>query len=357
VNAAITAPEMDAGAKAAVAVDWDAAARAALDDKTKPVGSLGYLEDVARRLCSIQRTTRPTVERARVVVFAGDHGVVAEGVSAYPAAVTGQMMHNFAGGGAAVCVLARAAGAEVEVVDVGVDADLPQLAGVVHARVRRGTRNLRREPAMHGAERDAAMEAGRAAVRRAARDSVQAVALGEMGIGNTTAAAALLAALTRRAAADTVGAGTGVCGDALDRKRAVVDAALARHADVLGDPANALAALGGLEIAAIAGAVLEAAGGPIAIVVDGFISTVGALAAVRMQPAAAANLFFAHRSAEHGHALALEALGARPLLDLGMRLGEGSGAALALPILRAAARIMTEMATFSGAGVSREGEA
>lgn len=337
-------------------MDWREAARAALDDKTKPRGSLGQIEEVAQRLCEIQRTLTPSVDRSRVLVFAADHGVAAEGVSAYPAAVTAQMMRAFAAGGAAVCVLARCAGADVEAVDVGVDADLGALPGIVHARVRRGSGNFLHGPAMSPDELEAALEVGREAVRRAAGQWVDAVGLGEMGIGNSTAAAALLSALTRIPASQTVGAGTGVSGAALEHKRRVVERALFRHTDALGDPRSALAALGGLEMAAIAGAALEAPRHGLAVVVDGFISTVSVLAATRIDPTISGSLFFAHRSSERGHGAALEALSARPLLDLELRLGEGSGAALALPILRAAACIMREMATFGGAGVSREGQ-
>ena len=334
--------------------EWVAQARAALADKTKPVGSLGQLEAVAEQLCAIQRTLSPEVERPRILVFAGDHGVAVEGVSAYPAAVTAQMARTFASGGAAVCVLARAAGADFEVVDVGVDAELTGLEGIIHAKVRRGTRNFLHDAAMTADELDAAMEVGRDAVRRAAGAWVDAVALGEMGIANTTAASALLSALTGIPASQTVGAGTGVSGATLEHKRRIVERALVRHGDIVSDPRAALGALGGLEMAAIAGAALEAPRHDLPVVVDGFIATVAVLAAVRIDPSITGHLFFAHRSSERGHEAALRALDARPLLDLGLRLGEGSGAALALPILRAAGRIMREMATFSGAGVSRE---
>jgi nicotinate-nucleotide--dimethylbenzimidazole phosphoribosyltransferase len=347
---------------AAAPTDVVAAARAAMDEKTKPLGSLGRLETVAVRLAAIQGTPAPGVPRARVVVFAADHGVAADGVSAYPPQVTAEMMRNFARGGAAVCVLARSGGVEVEVVDVGVDAELraeldaiARDAGtrVVHAKVRRGSRNLRVEPAMSPAECDAALDVGRAAVRRAAAGGVRALGLGEMGIGNTTAAAALLCALTGLPPEDTVGRGTGVDDAGVRRKCDVVRAALARHAGACADPRAGLAALGGLELAAIAGAVLEAPGHGMAVMADGFISTVAALAAVRIDADAARTLFVAHRSAEHGHGAAIDALGERPLLALDMRLGEGSGAALALPILRAAAAVLRDMATFASAGVSR----
>jgi nicotinate-nucleotide--dimethylbenzimidazole phosphoribosyltransferase len=330
----------------------EAAARRAMDQKTKPPGSLGVLEALAIRLAVVQGTVAPEVERGRIVVFAADHGVAAEGVSAYPQVVTGEMVRNFARGGAAVNVLARAAGLQVEVVDAGVAAELGGLPGIVHGAVRRGTRNLAAEPAMTADEAGAAMDAGRAAARRAAADGVRALGLGEMGIANTTSAAALLSALTGAAPELTVGRGTGVDDDGVRRKRAVVARALALHAGTLEDARGALAAVGGLEIAAIAGAALEAPAHGMAVVADGFISTVGVLAAVRMDPSIAPALFFAHRSAERGHGVALDALGARPLLDLDLRLGEGTGAALAIPLLRAAARILRDMATFESAGVS-----
>jgi nicotinate-nucleotide--dimethylbenzimidazole phosphoribosyltransferase len=346
----LTVAETGVAAPPAHAVE--AAARRAMDQKTKPHGSLGVLEALAVRLAILQGTVAPEVERGRIVVFAADHGVAAEGVSAYPQVVTGEMVRNFARGGAAVNVLAGAAGLQVEVVDAGVAADLDGVAGIVHASVRRGTRNLAAEPAMTADEVDAAIEAGRAAARRAAADGVRAIGLGEMGIANTTSAAALLSALTGAAPELTVGRGTGVDDDGVLRKRGVVARALALHADALADPRSALAVLGGLEIAAIAGAALEAPRHGIAVVADGFISTVGVLAAVRMDPSIEPALFFAHRSAERGHGLALEALGGRPLLDLDLRLGEGTGAALAIPLLRAAARVLREMATFDEAGVS-----
>jgi nicotinate-nucleotide--dimethylbenzimidazole phosphoribosyltransferase len=343
-----------------------AAAQAALDAKTKPVGALGRLEALAARLAVAQGTLRPRAERARVVVFAADHGVAAEGVSAYPSAVTREMVRTFAAGGAAVCVLARAAGAELEVVDVGVDAEPFALAGVVDARVRRGSRNLAREAAMTAGECDRALAAGRAAARRAAEMGADVLVPGEMGIGNTTSAAALVSALAGAPPAATVGRGTGVDDARLAHKRAVVAGALARHA--LGaapargpaDARRALERVGGLELAAMAGAALEGAARGLVVVVDGYIATAAALAAAHLDPAVLPALVFAHRSAEPGHAVALGAFAAlglpaddaRPLLDLDLRLGEGTGGVLALPLLRAAARVLGEMATFEQAGVS-----
>jgi nicotinate-nucleotide--dimethylbenzimidazole phosphoribosyltransferase len=332
--------------------EWLVRAQQEMDHKVKPPQSLGRLESAAIQLAVLQETLRPRLERVRILIFAADHGVAAEGVSAYPREVTAQMMRTFAAGGAAITVLARALGLEVEVIDVGVDAELPDLPGVVAAKVRRGSRNFLREPALTDEEVEEALEAGRAAVRRAADAGSEGVGLGDMGIGNTTAAAALLSALTGASPQETVGRGTGVDDRGLAAKRGVVEASLRLHAQRLGDARSALAAVGGLEIAALAGAAIEAAGRGQAVIVDGFISTVAALEAVRLDPAIRPCLFFAHRSAEAGHRLALSALGGKPLLDLEMRLGEATGSALAFPILKAAAAVMREMATFSSAGVS-----
>ena len=331
------------------------AARRALDEKTKPLGSLGELEAWAARLCVAQQTLWPRVDRGRVVVFGGDHGVSAEGVSAYPSEVTGQMMFNYAAGGAAINAIARANGIELEVLDVGVDADLSSVRNIVHAKVRRGTRNFIAEPAMSAAECEGAMDVGRTAVARAAAAGVRLIGLGEMGIANTTAAAAMLAVLSGHDADETTGRGTGIDDRTFARKRTVVQEAVTRHHAREGHasrlPQVVLRGLGGLEIAAIAGAALEAAARRIIIVADGFISTVAVLAAVRIDPGVAEVMFVAHRSCERGHGIALEQLGTKPMLDLGMRLGEGSGAAVAIPLLRAAASIMS-MATFESASVS-----
>ncbi len=327
-------------------------ALAAIAAKTKPPGSLGRLEDLAVDLAVFQRTLRPEVDPARLVVFGGDHGVTAEGVSAYPAEVTGQMMANLAGGGAAACVLARALGVGLEVVDVGVAADLSGLEGICHAKVRAGTASFTGRPAMTPKECSAALEAGRAAARRAAADGCRVLALGDMGIGNTTAAAALASAFTGAPPERTVGRGTGVDDRTLARKRDVVSRGLALHATPGRKPEELLAALGGLEIAAIAGAVMEGAVRGLVIVLDGYISSAAGLAAVGMMPECRPACVLSHRSAEAGHAIVIEALGGTPLLDLGMRLGEGTGAVLAIPLLRAAAAVLREMATFESAGVS-----
>jgi nicotinate-nucleotide--dimethylbenzimidazole phosphoribosyltransferase len=329
---------------------FDDAVRA-IDAKTKPVGALGQLEVLAIQLACLQATLAPRVTHARAIVFAADHGVADDGVSAYPRSVTAQMVANFAAGGAAICVLARAADASLEVVDVGVDADATP-AGVIAARVRRGTRNLRLEPAMTPTECEAALAAGRDAAARAIDAGADAILLGEMGIGNTTAAAALTSAFTNAAPEQTVGRGSGIDDAALARKRTVVHEALARHAPLLDDPRATLGALGGLEIAAMTGAAIAAAAARRVVLVDGYIATAAALAAVRLAPTTRRALVFAHRGAEPGHAIALAALDATPLLALDLRLGEGTGAALALPLVRAAARLLDEMATFTSAGVS-----
>lgn len=333
---------------------WSEGAQRAFDAKVKPTGALGRLETIGCRLSSLQRTLAPRVDPARVNIFAGDHGVVREGVSAYPARVTQQMMAVYANGGAAISVLGRSVDAEVEVIDVGVDADLSGLEGVVHAKVRRGTRNLRTEPALTPDECAQALVVGRNVARRARDDGIQVLCLGDMGIGNTTAAAALCAALTGTRPAATVGPGAGVEGERLARKRTVVQDAVARvRRDGITSPKGLLAQLGGLEIAAITGATLEASSQNIAVVVDGFISTVGVLAAAEMEPSVLTACFFAHRSPEPGHAIALDAVEGDPLLDLDLRLGEGTGAAMALPILRAAADILREMDTFEDTRVEQ----
>lgn len=329
------------------------AARAAVDAKTKPQGALGRIEELAIELAVLQRTLTPSVDPACLVVFGADHGVAAEGVSAYPAVVTAQMMANLATGGAAACVFTRLLGVSLEVVDVGVAADLSALTGIVHAKVRPGTANLATGPAMTRDDVAAAIEVGRGATRRGVRAGCRALALGEMGIANTTAAAALASALTGAAPELTVGRGTGIDDRMLAHKRHVVSRALAHNVKPGVGVADLLATLGGLEIAAITGAVMEASERGLAVVVDGFIVSVAALVAVRLDARCRAACFFSHRSVEPGHAVVLDALGAVPLLDLGLRLGEGTGAVLALPLLRAACAMLSEMATFAAAGVSR----
>jgi nicotinate-nucleotide--dimethylbenzimidazole phosphoribosyltransferase len=294
------------------------------------------------------------------VVFAGDHGVAAEGVSAYRAEVTAQLCYNFVAGGGVVNALARQAGAELRVVDVGVDHDFGAADGIRHAKVRRGTRNFLHERAMTADEVRRALRAGAAqldappgALPGASPDASHhdVVAVGEVGIGNTTAAAALLALLLGLPAADVVGAGTGVGAGTLARKAAAVARAVDRHQDAAGDPAAALAAVGGLEIAALVGALLAAARRRVPVVLDGFITGVAAVAAAALAPELPAYLVASHRSAERAHALVLEHLGLRPLLDLELRLGEASGAVLALPLVAGACRLLSDVRTFREAGM------
>ncbi|HZP83895.1 MAG TPA: nicotinate-nucleotide--dimethylbenzimidazole phosphoribosyltransferase [Chthonomonadaceae bacterium] len=327
-----------------------AEAQRLMDGKTKPPGSLGRLEELAAQLCAIQRRVPPQTDRKRILLFAADHGIVEEGTSAYPQEVTGQMVANFANGGAAISVLARQAGAELEVVDVGVIGAVDGRA--LNRKVRAGTRNFAREPALTVAEAERAIAVGLERAQHAADSGVNVLALGEMGIGNTASASALLALLTGADAGATVGRGTGLDDAQLARKQAVIARAIARHRPQAQTPFDALCAVGGLEIAALVGAMIGAAADLLPVVIDGFICTVAALAATRIAPPARDALLFAHRSAETGHRLALEALDAAPLLDLNMRLGEGSGAALALPLIEASARLLREMASFEQAGVS-----
>jgi nicotinate-nucleotide--dimethylbenzimidazole phosphoribosyltransferase len=324
-------------------------AQARLDRLTKPPGSLGRLEALAVRVVVITGREAPRIETPVIFTLAGDHGVVAEGVSAYPQAVTAQMVENFCRGGAAVNVLARHVGARVVVADLGVAADLPPHAGLVRRKVAAGTRNLARGPAMTRSEALAALAVGAALVDEAAPDCV---GTGEMGIGNTTAASALTAALTGADARAVTGRGTGVDDAAWARKVEVVRRALEANRPDPRDPLSVLAGLGGLEIAGLVGVILAGAARRVPVVLDGFIATAGALVAVRLVPAAREYLIAAHRSAEPGHALLLETLGQVPCLDLGMRLGEGTGAALGIGLLRAALACYTDMATFKEAGVS-----
>ena len=326
-------------------------ARRYLDTLTKPPGSLGALEELAIQLSAITGELKPSVTPPAVVVFAADHGVAAEGVSAFPQAVTAQMVANFANGGAAINVFARQIGAQVEIVDVGVASPLT-LPGVTSARVRQGTANMVVEDAMQFYQGIAAIDVGVAAVNRAKRAGTKCLIVGEMGIANTTASSAMLAVLTGESVASVVGAGTGINPQQQAHKVAVIERAIAARSANAQAPLEVLGKLGGLEIAAMTGAYLAAAAQRLPAIVDGFIATVAALTACRICPAVRGYLIFGHRSQEPGHDVALKALEAKPLLDMGMRLGEGSGAALAYPLLQAATAMVAEMATFTDAGVS-----
>ncbi len=330
--------------------DCFAAARERQAQLTKPPGSLGRLEQVAETLAALQKTQRPSLERVRIVVFAADHGVVAEGVSAFPQAVTGEMVRNFARGGAAISVLANEWDAELEVFNVGTVQPLGELPRVLDRRVGPGTANFLHEPAMTPEQLNAALAVGREAAERAAVADTQLFIGGEMGIGNTTAAAAVACSLLDLPGSALAGPGTGLDTAGVSHKARIIDRALARQRTT--DPLEALQQFGGFEIAALTGAYLHGGQLGIPALVDGFITTVAALVALRIQPRLAPWLFYAHCSAEPGHRRILEAIGAEPLLNLGMRLGEGSGAAVALPLLRAAVTLHRHMATFAEAGVS-----
>jgi len=329
----------------------EAAARRQLE-LTKPPGSLGRLEEIANRCAAIQETLTPTAGRPRIVIFAADHGVCAEGVSAYPQEVTAQMVANYLRGGAAINALARAGKIELQVVDVGVCAPTAGFDALVSRRVAASTRNFCLEPAMTEGEMRAAQETGIELAAEAAAAGCDLLGFGEMGIGNTTSASAVTAALTGEPVGNVIGRGAGADDECLARKRSAVERALALHAGRMQSALGILECVGGLEIAAMCGFCLGAAAHRVPVVADGFIATAAAALAVRLCPAAADYLLAAHQSVEPGHARLLAAIGQQPLLDLGMRLGEGTGAALAMGIVQAAIAAFTQMATFADAGVS-----
>lgn len=341
---------MDAAAIPSEAATKDAAARQV--ELTKPPGSLGRLEQVAIRLAGMQGEVKPSLEHIHISVFAADHGVAAEGVSAFPQEVTVAMIANFAQGGAAISVLAKSLDATLEVVDVGAASEPPALPGVISARAGNGTANLAKEAAMSEAQLDCALQAGREAVKRAQSAGAQLFIGGEMGIANTTAATAIACALLQRPAAELTGPGTGISADGVTHKAQVIEQALALHRDKMGSALEILRCVGGFEIAALCGAYIAAAQSGLPVLVDGFISSSAALMALRINPAIAPWLMLSHASAEPGHAAMVEAIGEQPLLDLGMRLGEGSGAASCVPLLRLACELHGKMATFAEAGVA-----
>ncbi len=321
---------------------------------TKPPGALGRLEALAVRLAALQGVERPEVERVAIAIFAADHGVAAENVSAFPQAVTGEMVKNFARGGAAISVLAKTLGAELEVVNLGTVNDPGDLPGVVRTVIAPSTANFAQGPAMTQAQLEQALQAGRDSVERAQRNGAQLYIGGEMGIANTTAAAALACALLDATPRQLAGPGTGLDGAGVAHKIAVLERALALHRAQFTGPLQCLQHVGGFEIAALTGAYLSCAQLGIPALVDGFIATSAALVAARMQPQCADWLLYGHGSAEPGHAHLLAALGAEPLLSLGMRLGEASGAASALPVVRLACALHNGMATFAEAAVSEK---
>ncbi len=326
---------------------------AAINNKTKPLGSLGMLESLAKQIGLIQQTTQASIKEPALIVFAGDHGVVAENISAYPQSVTWQMVENFLAGGAAINVFARQNKCELHIVDAGINHDFGPRDRLLDRKVAYGTRNFAQEPAMTEEQCAQAMQRGADLV---AGLKGNVLGFGEMGIGNTTAAAAIMHALTKIPVAECVGAGTGLTPVGVQHKQKVVEAATAFHAPVIlrGEPLGVLATFGGFEIAMIAGAMLAAAERRMVILVDGFIITSALLVAARLQPAILDYCIFAHCSDESGHRKMLACLKGQPVLQMGLRLGEGTGAVLALPLLQAAVNFLCEMATFDSADVSKK---
>lgn len=330
-------------------------ARTRQQQLTKPAGSLGRLEDIAVQIAGITGRPVPRIQQKAVIIMAGDHGVTSEGVSAYPAAVTPQMVHNFLQGGAAINALARYAGARVIVVDVGVAAEIAHPA-LLSRKVAFGTANMALAPAMTRAQMLEAIQVGIEVCDALLEQGVDLVATGDMGIGNTTASSAISAALLQMPVALVTGRGTGIGDEQLAHKVQVIEQALARHAPNPGDPLDVLMKVGGFEIAGLVGVIVAAASRRVPAVVDGFISGAAALIATRLNPHIREYLIAGHASVEQGHRLILERLGLTPLLDLGLRLGEGTGAVLAMSLIEAALHAHGEMATFGEAGVSTREE-
>lgn len=332
---------------------WHDRAVLRLDGLTKPLGSLGRLEEIAARLVAIREQEFPIVSSKVIFTLAADHGVTDDGISAYSREVTLQMVLNFLSGGAAINVLCRQFGIEIVVVDIGVDGDTSGCESLVQMKIARGTKNMSRGPAMTRAETIAALEAGIALTNRAESEGKNLVGVGEMGIGNTSAASALAAVLCGRPVREVTGKGAGLDEQGLQHKISVIEQALRVNRPNASDPVDLLSKVGGFEIAGMAGVVLGAAARRIPVVIDGFISTAAAAIAVAINPRVAAFLFPSHRSTEPGHAALLNFIGLEPFLNLEMRLGEGTGAALAMPLIEASAKLLKEMATFSAAGVTK----
>lgn len=339
---------------APVNAEWYARAQKRLDNLTKPPGSLGRLEEFAGRLVAINQNVMPSLDKKVVFTFAGDHGITAEGVSAYPKEVTPQMVLNFLRGGAGINVLARHAGAEVVVVDIGVDYDFEKVEGLRAHKVMRGTRNFAKGPAMTKEEALKCVEVGINLADEFAEKGYKLFGTGDMGIGNTTPSSAIAAVLTGRSVAEVTGRGTGISDESLKAKIKAIESAIKLNSPDSKDALDVLAKVGGAEIGGIAGLVLGAAANRIPVVIDGFISTAGALIAYCIEPKTADYMFAAHNSVEIGHKAMLEKMGLSPILDLNLRLGEGTGAALAMTLIEAGLKIYKEMATFGEAGVSDE---
>lgn len=331
-----------------------------IDGKTKPSGSLGALEKVALQIGLIQESLSPTLQKPRIIVFAGDHGIAKEGVSAFPQEVTYQMVHNFLNGGAAINVFARHSGMDLCVVDAGVNGDFANHTALIHKKIRPGTSSFLTGQAMSREECERAMHDGASLAQQAFQEGCNIIGFGEMGIGNTSSAAVLMSLLGPDPVAsslplpieDCVGSGTGLDSDGIAKKRQILERAIAHHNLDGTDPLRVLSTFGGFEIAMMTGAMLQAARNRMVILVDGFIATSAFLSAVRMAPGARGYGIFSHRSHERGHRKMLEILQAEPVLDLNLRLGEGTGAALAYPIVKAAVAFLNEMASFEEAGVS-----
>ncbi len=331
-----------------------AEAQKRLDFLTKPQGSLGRLEELAKKLVGITGEKDPKVDKKIVVVMAGDHGIVEEGVSAYPQEVTPQMVYNFIRGGAAINVLSRHVGADVVVVDMGVATDLEDDSGIVSKKIGYGTKNFAKGPAMTRDEAIQAIEAGIEVVESI--EKLDILATGEMGIGNTTPSSAIIATFSGCDVKEVTGRGTGVDDEGLDRKVQAIEKGLAVNKPDPEDALDVLSKVGGFEIAGLAGCVLAAAARKVPVIIDGFISTAGALIATELAPVAKEYIIASHISQEIGHRLMLERMGLNPLLDLDFRLGEGTGAALAMSLVEAGVKILKEMATFADAGVSERTE-
>jgi nicotinate-nucleotide--dimethylbenzimidazole phosphoribosyltransferase len=333
---------------------WYALAKKRLDNLTKPLGSLGRLEEFAMRLVAISENDKPSFDKKAVFTFAGDHGVTEEGVSAYPKEVTPQMVFNFLRGGAGINVLARHAEAEVIVIDIGVDYDFENAEGLVHKKIIKGTKNFTKCPAMSPDEAVRCIETGIELANEYARKGYKIFGTGEMGIGNTTSSSAIAAVLTGKAVAEVTGKGTGITDESLKNKIRVIEKGIEVNKPDESNPLDVLSKVGGAEIGGIAGLIIGAAANKLPVVIDGFISTAGALIAYCLEPKTKDYMFAAHNSVEIGHKAMLDKMGLRPILDLDLRLGEGTGAALAMLMIEAGLKIYNEMATFGDAGVSNE---
>lgn len=335
-----------------VSQDWLTKAKERLDNLTKPRGSLGFLEHLAAQYVAIREETPITMPIKKIFVFVGDHDVVDEGVSAYPQEVTTLMVKNFLSGGAGVNVLARCAGAQVHVIDVGMKEDITDAPELISKKVRKGARNIAQGPAMTRQEAEKAINVGIEMAVRASKEGASLIATGDMGIGNTTPSAAIFSVLLPAEVDEVTGKGTGLDDKGLGNKIEVIKKSIQINREFLNDPFSTLSAVGGFEIAGICGLCLGGAASRLAVVVDGFISSAGALVAMRMNPSIKGYLFFSHRSSEKGHRIFFEKEDLRPVLDLDLRLGEGTGAAIAMQIIEDGIRIFNEMATFAEVGIT-----